>query len=99
MEEKRKSLEIKLDAEVSQGRFSNLAVITHTESNFVLDFIFVDPQAPRGTVFSRVITSPQHAKRFLKALQDNISKFESQFGALGTPAAAEPHSEGMRYLH
>ena len=73
-------LEIQLDDETAQGTYSNLAVINHSDAEFTLDFIFVQPQAPRAKVRSRVITSPKHFKRLLMVLADNLEKYEKQFG-------------------
>lgn len=75
-------LEIQLDEETAQGVYVNLAVVNHNDSEFVLDFIFVQPQAPRAKVRSRVITSPSHAKRMLLALQENVARYEKLFGAI-----------------
>lgn len=89
MEEKKPQevkLEIQLDEEIAQGTYVNLAVVNHSETEFVLDLIFVQPQAPRAKVRSRAILSPQHAKRLLGALQDNIAHYEKSFGKI-TPAA------------
>jgi hypothetical protein len=85
MEEKQPKevkLEIQLDEEVAQGTYVNLAVVNHNESEFVVDFIFVQPQAPRAKVRSRVILSPQHAKRLVAALQANIGRYEQNFGEI-----------------
>ena len=84
-------LEIQLDEEVAQGAYVNLAVVNHNESEFVIDLIFVQPQAPRAKVRSRVILSPQHAKRFVAALQENISRYEKNFGEIkpAQPIAGE----------
>lgn len=98
-EKKQQSLEIKIDPEVAQGRYSNLVAISHSESNFVLDFIFIEPQQPKGRVFSRVIASPQHAKKLLRALAENIGKFESRFGAIKESEQKGPPAEGMNYYH
>lgn len=65
-------LEIQLDEELAQGVYANLAVVNHTDTEFVLDFIFVQPQAPRAKVRSRVVTSPKHFKRLLQAWQENL---------------------------
>ena len=75
-------LEIQLDEETAQGVYVNLAAVNHNDSEFVFDFIFVQPQAPRAKVRSRVITSPRHAKRLLLALQDNLARYEAAFGAI-----------------
>ena len=65
-----------------RGTYSNLAVINHSVSEFVVDFISLMPGAPKAKVKSRVILTPQHAKKFLKALQDNVTKFESSHGTI-----------------
>ena len=81
-------LEIQVDEDVAQGVYANLAVVNHSDAEFTLDFIFVQPQAPRAKVRSRVITSPKHVKRLLLALEDNLKKYEQQFGTIdvGSPA-------------
>ena len=81
-------LEIQVDEDVAQGVYANLAVVNHSDAEFTLDFIFVQPQAPRAKVRSRVITSPKHVKRLLLALEDNLKKYEQQFGPIdvGSPA-------------
>ena len=73
-------LNIELSEEISEGTYSNLAIITHSNSEFVFDFVRVMPGIPKAKVKSRIIMTPQHAKRLLKALNDNISKFESLHG-------------------
>lgn len=75
-------LEIQLDEETAQGAYANLAVINHNDAEFVIDFIFVQPQAPRAKVRNRVITSPRHAKRMLLALQENVARYEAAFGPI-----------------
>jgi len=73
-------LEIKLDDDVAQGVYSNLAVVNHSDAEFILDFIFIQPQAPQAKVRSRVITSPRHVKRLVRALEENLRKYEQNFG-------------------
>ena len=68
-------LNIELSEEIAEGEYSNLAIITHSSSEFVLDFVRIMPGVPKAKVKSRVLMNPQHAKRLMKALQDNISKF------------------------
>ncbi len=85
MEEKKQQevkLEIQLDDDIAQGAYVNLAVVNHNDSEFVVDLIFVQPQTPRAKVRSRVILSPQHAKRFVAALQENINRYEKNFGEI-----------------
>ena len=80
--EQRNELNIELDEKVAQGTYSNLAVITHSTSEFILDFIRIMPGLPKAQVQSRIIITPEHAKRLLFALQDNIAKFESKNGLI-----------------
>ena len=74
-----------MSEEVAQGTYSNMAVISHSSSEFILDFVRLVPGIRKGTVMSRIIMSPEHAKRLLFALQDNISKYESHFGEIKVP--------------
>ena len=89
-------LEIQLDEETAQGTYVNLAVVNHNDTEFVLDFIFVQPQAPRAKVRSRVITSPRHAKRLLLALQENLARYEKTYGPI-EPAVLKIDDEGSHY--
>ena len=73
-------INIELSDEVAEGVYSNLAIISHSHSEFVVDFVRLMPNVPKAKVKSRIILTPQHAKRLLKALQDNVVKFENQFG-------------------
>jgi len=75
-------LQIELKDEIAQGTYANLAIITHSSSEFILDFIRVMPGLPKAGVQSRIILAPEHAKRLLRALEDNIRKYESAFGPL-----------------
>ena len=75
-------LNIELSEEVAEGIYSNLAIITHSTSEFVVDFIKLMPGVPKAKVKSRIVLTPQHAKRLMKALKDNISKFEQVNGAI-----------------
>ena len=71
-------LSIDLPAEVADGIYSNLAIISHSNSEFILDFARVMPGTPKAKVVSRVILTPEHAKKLLAALQDNIQKYEQK---------------------
>ena len=83
MEEKPKNqINIELTDEVAGGIYSNLAIITHSPTEFVLDFVSLMPGAPKAKVKSRIVMTPQHAKRLYKALADNLSKYESNFGPI-----------------
>ena len=84
MEEK-KGLQIELTPEVAEGVYSNLAIISHSSSEFVIDFARTMPGVPKAPVKSRVILAPEHAKRLLLALQDNLAKYEKQHGAILDP--------------
>lgn len=75
-------LNIELSEEIAEGTYSNLAIITHSNSEFVIDFIKLMPGVPKAKVKSRIVLTPQHAKRLMKALKDNISKFEQAHGAI-----------------
>jgi hypothetical protein len=75
-------IDIELTEEIADGIYSNLAIISHSNSEFVLDFIRLLPGVPKAKVKSRILLSPQHAKRLHQALADNIRKFEAQFGEI-----------------
>ena len=81
-EQKQKQINIELDEQTAEGIYSNLAIINHSVSEFVLDFISMMPGAPKAKVKSRIILTPQHAKKFLKALGDNVSRFEKAHGPI-----------------
>ena len=74
------SLNIELPEDVAEGVYSNLAIISHSQTEFVLDFVRLVPNLPKAKVKSRIILTPTHARRLLRALQDNVNKFEKQFG-------------------
>lgn len=81
-------INIELDEQTGEGIYSNLAIISHSSSEFVIDFVRIMPGMPKAKVKSRIILTPEHAKRLLMALKDNIQKFEQQFGninVLDTP--------------
>ena len=84
-ENKQNQLQIELPQEVAQGEYANFAVITHSSSDFIIDFARVMPGLPKAQVKSRVILAPEHAKRLLNALQENIIRYERQFGAIKIP--------------
>lgn len=84
MEDKNKNqqLNIELSEEMAEGTYSNLAIITHSNSEFVLDFVKVMPGMPKAKVKSRIVLTPQHAKRLINALMDNVGKFEAVHGVI-----------------
>ena len=75
-------IQIELPEDVAQGTYSNLAIISHSSSEFVIDFVRVLPGLPKAKVQSRIILTPEHAKRLLYALNENIKRFESQNGSI-----------------
>lgn len=75
-------LQIELPQDVAQGEYANFAIITHSSSDFVMDFARVLPGVPKAQVKSRVIMAPEHAKRLLGALQENIVRYEREFGPI-----------------
>ncbi|NER18457.1 DUF3467 domain-containing protein [Spongiivirga citrea] len=79
---KEQQINIELDEKMAEGTYSNLAIINHSVSEFVVDFISMMPGAPKAKVKSRIILTPQHAKRLMKALSDNVSRFEKAHGAI-----------------
>jgi hypothetical protein len=94
-EQNENQLNIELSEEVAEGVYSNLAIITHSNTEFVLDFIRVMPGVPKAKVKSRIVLTPEHAKRLLGALQDNIEKFEAVNGRIRTQA--EPTGFPMNF--
>ncbi|MFD2873840.1 DUF3467 domain-containing protein [Mucilaginibacter ximonensis] len=81
-EQNQNQLNIELSEEVAEGTYSNLAIITHSNQEFVLDFIRIMPGTPKAKVKSRIIITPEHAKRLLTALEDNIEKYEAVNGRI-----------------
>ena len=83
-------IQIQAPDEVKEGAYCNMAMIAHSPEEFVMDFIFIVPNPPFGKLRSRIVMSASHAKRFLRALQDNVDRYESQFGKI--PEAPIPGS-------
>ena len=75
-------LNIEISEEVAEGEYANLAIITHSHAEFVIDFVNVMPGTPKSKVKSRIILTPQHAKRFMKALTENVARFETANGKI-----------------
>lgn len=80
--DKGQQLNIELDETIAEGTYSNLAIINHSVSEFIVDFINVMPGVPKAKVKSRIILTPQHAKRLTKALMDNVHRFEQAHGEI-----------------
>lgn len=79
---KQGQINIELDEKVAEGIYSNLAIINHSVSEFVLDFVSIMPGTPKSKVKSRIILTPQHAKRLVKALNENVNRFENAHGEI-----------------
>lgn len=87
---KNNQINIELNEEVAQGTYSNLAIITHSTSEFVIDFVRIMPGIPKAQVKSRIILTPEHAKRLVAALQDNIGKYEAVNGPIKDVTGSAP---------
>lgn len=83
-------LNIELSEKVAEGIYSNLVMIAHSPEEFIFDFIRVMPGVPKARVKSRVIVTPQHARRLLNALMDNIDRYENEFGPIGETNTPQP---------
>lgn len=81
-EQKSQQINIELGEKEAEGIYSNLAIISHSPAEFIIDFTRVVPGIPKAKVHARIITTPQHAKMLLRALEDNVKKFESKFGEI-----------------
>jgi len=90
-------LQIELTEEIAQGIYSNLAIITHSTSEFVVDFVRVMPGIPKANVKSRIILTPEHAKRLMLALQENIQKYESVNGLIKNVRGHDPMISPMSF--
>ena len=81
-QDKQVQIQIQLDDETAQGIYANLALVNHTETEFTLDFMYLQPQHPKAKVRARIISSPKHTKRPLNALQENMRRYEDRFGSV-----------------
>lgn len=79
---KNMQVQIQLDEETAQGMYVNLAIVNHTENEFTLDMLYLQPQQPKAKVRARLISSPRHAKRLLNALEENIRRYEDKHGPI-----------------
>ncbi len=91
-ENKDNPIKLNIDAAVAKGVYSNLALIAHSPSEFVVDFAAVLPGMAKANVGARIVLAPEHAKRLLLALQDNIYKYEQQFGKIEMSGTSLPHT-------
>ncbi|MDE5735598.1 MAG: DUF3467 domain-containing protein [Bacteroidales bacterium] len=88
-------LDVELSVETAKGVYSNLAMITHSQAEFIVDFLQMLPGIPKAIVRSRIIMTPLHAKRLLAALSDNVSKFEARFGTIKEPERGNDNTIGF----
>ena len=82
MKDQQEQINIELDESIAEGVYSNLAIINHSSSEFVLHFVSIMPGLPKAKVKSRIVLTPQHAKRLIKALADNVHRFELAHGEI-----------------
>lgn len=83
-------LQIQVDEALAQGAYVNFTLVNHTETEFVFDFVYIQPMDPRAKVRARIISSPKHAKRLAAVLADNIAKYEQRFGAIEAQKSGDP---------
>jgi hypothetical protein len=83
-------IQVDLDEVTAQGVYANLVLINHTDAEFILDFAFLQPSAPQARVRARVLSSPRHTKRLLRALETNLARYEERFGKIEEPAPTDP---------
>ena len=79
-------IDVELSEEIAEGVYANLAMIAHSNSEFILDFIRLMPGVPKAKVKARIILTPEHAKRLLEALRENVSRFEEAYGGINEPS-------------
>jgi hypothetical protein len=100
MEEKKapgNQINIELKEEVAQGTYANLAVISHSSSEFIVDFVRIVPGVPKAQVKSRIILTPEHSKRLMMALKENIDKYESLHGEITIKGGSKPPKMPMNF--
>lgn len=91
--ENNNQLQIEVKEEVASGTYANLAIITHSTSEMIIDFVSMMPGLPKANVQSRIVMTPENAKRLLFALQDNVVKFEKNFGEIRLPEAQSAQAQ------
>jgi hypothetical protein len=89
-ETKPQPIKIDVDETAAQGMYCNLVLINHTDAEFILDFAFLQPSAPQARVRARIISSPRHTKRLLRALETNLQRYEERFGRIDELAVPDP---------
>lgn len=94
-----RELDIELNDEIAEGEYSNLVIISHSTSEFVLDFIRMMPGVPKARIKSRIVLAPEHAKRLLLSLQENIERYEAVVGTINLPKMpSEEASMAMSFI-
>lgn len=93
IKEMSQELNIELDDSIAEGEYSNLVIINHSSSEFVIDFVKVMPGVPKAKVKSRVVLSPEHTKRLYLSLQDNIARYETVIGQINIPNMASEDTQ------
>lgn len=94
--ENKKQINVKIDEQVGEGIYANFCMITHSPSEFILDFGRILPGLPNAKIYSRILSTPQHAKQFLKILQQNIENFEEKNGEIIVPGMPEGKDIGFK---
>ena len=97
MEMKDNQLQIELKEDIAEGTYANLAIIAHSTSEFVLDFVRMMPGVNKAKVKSRIVMTPEHAKRLALALQDNLMRYEAQFGEIRLPERGGGYAPGAPF--
>ena len=94
-------IQIQIDEDIAQGAYSNLVLINHSDSEFVLDFAFLQPGSGRAKVRARLVSSPKHTKRLLTALQKNLDRYEARYGVIEMPEPdpSDPTDDGGPAVH
>lgn len=92
----KKKLNLKIDEKVGEGIYSNFCMITHSPSEFVIDFGRIVPGLPNAKIYSRILSTPQHAKQFLKILEQNIENFENKHGEISLPGMPDEKDIGFK---
>lgn len=91
-------LQIELKDEVAQGIYANLAIITHSTSEFIIDFVRIMPGLPKAGVQSRIVMTPEHAKRLMYALQDNVNRYEQAMGTIRMPEEMQQQNGSKTFV-
>ena len=94
--QQKKKINVKIDEKVGEGVYSNFCVITHSPSEFIIDFGRILPGLPNAKIYSRILSTPQHAKQFMNILKQNIENFEEQHGEISLHGQAEEKDIGFK---